>query len=294
MKEAKTDGGQHEAPKSDVAAPADERRDQRKGRRAHKTDPNPAAESIAQADEEAAIEIASEPAPVPKAQPGRRHRPADNAPTLPLQPIEAEELAARPKAEAFRELGLNEQILADLASMGFEKPSPIQAAAIPVVTNGKDLIGQAMTGTGKTAAFSLPVLNRLYSLEGNGPVALVLCPTRELARQVHHEVNRMAGTSGARSALIYGGVGMDDQIEALSRNPHIVIGTPGRLIDHLKRKISTPAAFKWWSWTRPTRCSTLAFFPTSPTSSNIRRGNAKPCSSRPPCRMKSSAWPTIT
>ena len=93
-----------------------------------------------------------------------------------------------------------------------------------------------MTGTGKTAAFSLPVLNRLYTMEGNGPVALVLCPTRELARQVHHEVNRMSGTSGARSALIYGGVGMDDQIEALSRNPHIVIGTPGRLIDHLKRK----------------------------------------------------------
>ena len=232
-------GGQPEDPKSEVAPPAsaDERRDQNKrGSRRNKVDPNPAAETVAEADEEAAIEIASEPAPAPKARPGRRHRPADDAPTLPLQQIEAEELAARPKAEAFRELGLNEQILADLHSIGFEQPSPIQAAAIPVVTTGKDLIGQAMTGTGKTAAFSLPVLNRLYSLEGKGPVALVLCPTRELARQVHHEVSRMSGTSGARSALIYGGVGMDDQIEALSRNPHIVIGTPGRLIDHLKRK----------------------------------------------------------
>ncbi|TVR39473.1 MAG: DEAD/DEAH box helicase [Planctomycetota bacterium] len=197
---------------------------------------NPAAATIAEADAEAAEELAAEPPPAPVAAPGRRHRPADTAPSLPLEPVEAEELAARAKAEGFRPLGLNEQILADLAVMGYVEPSPIQAAAIPVVTTGKDLIGQALTGTGKTAAFMLPVLDRLYTLQGEGPVALVLCPTRELARQVHHETVRMAGTSGARAALIYGGVGMDDQIEALSRKPHIVIGTPGRIIDHLRRR----------------------------------------------------------
>jgi ATP-dependent RNA helicase DeaD len=146
-------------------------------------------------------------------------------------------LAARPKAEAFRALGLNDQILADVAALGYSEPLPIQTEGIPLVLAGKDMIGQAQTGTGKTAAFVLPILQRLYTTDDQDgkPVALVLCPTRELARQVHGEFMRMAGASGARACIIYGGVSMDDQIDALERHPHVVIGTPGRIIDHMKR-----------------------------------------------------------
>jgi len=161
---------------------------------------------------------------------------AEQAPALPLATQVPDELAARPKAEGFRSLGLNDQILADLAAIGYAQPTPIQVEAIPIVISGKDLLGQAQTGTGKTAAFALPILQALYSIEGQGPVALVLCPTRELARQVHNEFTRMAGASGARAAIIYGGVPMDDQMRALERNPHVVIGTPGRIIDHMRRK----------------------------------------------------------
>jgi ATP-dependent RNA helicase DeaD len=162
--------------------------------------------------------------------------PASVAPTLPLVMQQAEELAARPKSETFRALGLNDQIIADLASMGFNAPTPIQSEGIPVAISGKDMIGQAQTGTGKTAAFVLPMLHRLYQLEGEGPVALVLTPTRELAKQVHDAFCKMAGESGARAALVYGGVSMDDQFDALDRKPHVIIGTPGRIIDHMKRR----------------------------------------------------------
>jgi len=165
-----------------------------------------------------------------------RVTPASAAPPLPLVSQHADELALRPKAEGFRELGLNDQILADLAAMGYSTPTPIQAEAIPTVLAGKDMIGQAQTGTGKTAAFVLPLLQKLYQHEGAGPVGLVLCPTRELARQVYNEFVKMAGASAARAAIIYGGVSMDDQFDALNKHPHVVIGTPGRIIDHMKRK----------------------------------------------------------
>jgi ATP-dependent RNA helicase DeaD len=180
---------------------------------------------------------APQPPPAAGRPPLRTHprEPATSAPRLPLAPQVPDELAARPKAEGFRALGLNDQILADLAAIGYEKPTPIQEEAIPVVLSGKDLMGQAQTGTGKTAAFALPILQNLYRFEGQGPVALVLCPTRELARQVHGEFTRMAGASGARAVVIYGGVPMDDQIRGLEREPHVVVGTPGRIIDHMRR-----------------------------------------------------------
>jgi ATP-dependent RNA helicase DeaD len=159
----------------------------------------------------------------------------DLAEPLPLKMQEADELAARPKAEAFRELGLNDQLLADLYDMGYQQATPIQAAAIKPAVAGRDLIGQAQTGTGKTAAYVLPILQRLYELEQTGTAALVLCPTRELARQVHENFVKLAGQSAARAALIYGGVSMRDQITALDCKPHAIIGTPGRLIDHMRQ-----------------------------------------------------------
>jgi ATP-dependent RNA helicase DeaD len=196
--------------------------------------------------EEITAEVQAPPRPEipPPAQgrdPHRRHgrESADIAPRLPLAPQIAEELAARPKAEGFRALGLNDQILADLAAVGWKEPSPIQVEGIPHVMVRKDVLGQAQTGTGKTGAFALPMLQRLYSLEreqGAPPAVLVLAPTRELARQVHSEFVKMAGASGARCALIYGGVPMDEQFRALERAPHVVIGTPGRVIDLMKRR----------------------------------------------------------
>ncbi len=169
--------------------------------------------------------------------PHQHNEPAGDAPSLPLVTQVPDELALRPKAEGFRALGLNDQILADLAAMGYQEPTPIQAEAIPVILTGKDVLGQAQTGTGKTAAFVLPILQRLYAIENpdRKPVALVLCPTRELARQVYNEFTKMAGASGARAVVIYGGTPMDDQCRALDRHPHVVVGTPGRIIDHMKR-----------------------------------------------------------
>jgi ATP-dependent RNA helicase DeaD len=226
--------------------PRDERRErredrQREERREDRRDDgqvDPVAAEAAPAGESAPAAAIHPPVPSPGRPPERTHRREEpgEAPRLPLAPRVADELAQLPKAEGFRALGLNEQILADLAAVGWQKPTPIQEIAIPVALSGKDVVGQAQTGTGKTGAYVLPILQRLYSLEGEGPVALVLCPTRELARQVHQEYMRMSGASGARAALIYGGVSMDEQFRALDRKPHVVIGTPGRIIDHMKRR----------------------------------------------------------
>jgi len=246
---AKNDGGPREpkAAEEDAASPG-------KKPAAEPEAPVAVAEPTARAERDAEPEPVEKPEPEPERKRNRnRNRdrrrsssaddgpppPAqheDRAPHLPLEPQEAEELAERPKAEGFRPLGLNEQILADLAAIRYKEPTPIQGEAIPVALSGRDLIGQAQTGTGKTAAFVLPILDNLYRWEGDGPVALTLCPTRELARQVHAEAVKMAGRSGARATVIYGGVSYDDQIAALARRPHLVVGTPGRIIDHIKRR----------------------------------------------------------
>lgn len=170
-----------------------------------------------------------------KSRPPRKVNRASTAEALPLKAQSADELKERGLSTGFAPLGLQQQILADLHSMGFENPSPIQEQCIPVAIDNKDIIGQAQTGTGKTAAFVLPILHKLYEWDGVGPVALICCPTRELAKQVYNEFTKMAGQSAARAALIYGGVSMNDQFTALERKPHVIIGTPGRLIDHVKR-----------------------------------------------------------
>ncbi|NIJ53675.1 DEAD/DEAH box helicase [Dyadobacter arcticus] len=138
--------------------------------------------------------------------------------------------------ETFSELGLSENILKALTEMGFEKPSPIQAQGIPVVMQGADVIGQAQTGTGKTAAFGIPVLEKI-DITSNSVQALVLCPTRELAVQVSEEIGRLAKyMRGIRIEAIYGGDSIDRQIRSLKKGVHIVVGTPGRVMDHMERK----------------------------------------------------------
>ncbi|HVD35960.1 MAG TPA: DEAD/DEAH box helicase, partial [Nitrososphaeraceae archaeon] len=133
----------------------------------------------------------------------------------------------------FGELGLNNEIIRALEENGYTTPFPIQEKAIPFVLKGRDVIGQAHTGTGKTAAFSLPMLTRL---KPSGPIqALILVPTRELANQVTTEIKKFAKYIGIRAVSIYGGQSINLQYEQLRRKPQVVVATPGRLIDHLKR-----------------------------------------------------------
>jgi ATP-dependent RNA helicase DeaD len=135
--------------------------------------------------------------------------------------------------KTFEELGLSAQLTRALSENGFEAPFPIQEAAIPLVLEGKDLVGQAHTGTGKTAAFGLPILQRI---KPDGTVqALVLAPTRELAVQVTTEINRFAKYTGVKTVAIYGGQSINVQLDKLQRGVQIVVATPGRLIDHIKQ-----------------------------------------------------------
>ncbi len=138
------------------------------------------------------------------------------------------------KPEGFADLGLSEDTLAALADMGFETPSPIQQRAIPVLLDGKDLIGQARTGTGKTAAFGLPILERMDA-KSKAVQALVLCPTRELASQVASEMERMAKYLDVEVLPVYGGSDMDKQVRVLRKGVQVVVGTPGRVMDHMRR-----------------------------------------------------------
>jgi ATP-dependent RNA helicase DeaD len=132
----------------------------------------------------------------------------------------------------FQQLGLSAEIIRALNENEFEVPFPIQEAAIPFVLKGIDVIGQAHTGTGKTAAFSLPILTKV---KRNGPIqALILVPTRELAVQVTTEINKFAKYIGIRTVSIYGGQSIGIQHDQLRRGVQIVVATPGRLIDHLK------------------------------------------------------------
>ncbi|MDH4382426.1 MAG: DEAD/DEAH box helicase [Gammaproteobacteria bacterium] len=136
----------------------------------------------------------------------------------------------------FADLGLPANLLASLNTIGYETPSPIQAAAIPTLLAGEDIIGQAQTGTGKTAAFALPFLSKI-DLNAHDPQVLVLTPTRELAIQVAEAFQRYAsGMPGFHVLPIYGGQSMSQQLHQLRRNVHVVVGTPGRIMDHLRRE----------------------------------------------------------
>ncbi len=135
----------------------------------------------------------------------------------------------------FQELGLSAVILKALKEIGFEVTFPIQKAAIPLLLKGVDVIGQAHTGTGKTAAFALPILTKIKT-NRNGPIqALILVPTRELALQVTNEINKFAKYTGIRTVAIYGGQSIGLQYNQLKRGIQIVVATPGRLIDHVKQ-----------------------------------------------------------
>ncbi len=133
----------------------------------------------------------------------------------------------------FKELGIKDEILKALEELGFEEAFPIQEACIPVLLSNRDVIGQAHTGSGKTAAFALSMLHQITPKKGIQ--GMVIAPTRELAMQIAGEMKKFAKYTGIKTATVYGGQGMGIQLEALDRGAEIVVATPGRLIDHLKR-----------------------------------------------------------
>jgi len=136
----------------------------------------------------------------------------------------------------FADFHFDARLLAGIRAMGYTTPTPIQAKAIPPVLQGQDVMGLAQTGTGKTAAFGLPILQRLLAGPRGVVRALVVAPTRELAEQIHEHLDAMGERTGLRSATFYGGVNINPQIQKLRAGLEIAVGCPGRLLDHIQRR----------------------------------------------------------
>src|SRR4051794_26840356 len=137
--------------------------------------------------------------------------------------------------DTFASLDLRPELLDELTALGYEEPTPIQAESIPPLLDGRDVLGQAATGTGKTAAFALPLLQALGADRGAAPSALVLTPTRELAVQVSEATHKYGRRLGAHVLPVYGGQPIGRQLRELARGVDIVVATPGRAVDHINR-----------------------------------------------------------
>src|SRR5512141_2438880 len=136
----------------------------------------------------------------------------------------------------FEQFNLDTRLMAGIKKAGYETPTPIQEAAIPAALRGRDLIGTAQTGTGKTAAFVLPILNKLLDGPRGVTRALIVTPTRELAEQIHQVVRALSVGTKLRSATIYGGVTASRQIKALKEGVEILVACPGRLLDLVQQR----------------------------------------------------------
>jgi ATP-dependent RNA helicase RhlE len=165
----------------------------------------------------------------------------------------------------FSKLGLSSTVSAPLARLGYEIPTPVQTQAIPLVLSGVDVLARAQTGTGKTAAFGLPMIDRLLAQNPAGarlkPRALVLVPTRELAAQVHHELSAYGASGRIRVTSIFGGVSMGGQVQALRRGTDIIVATPGRLIDHMERRNVDLSAIEVLTLDEADRMLDMGFMP---------------------------------
>src|SRR5665213_188915 len=154
------------------------------------------------------------------------------------KPVEQSEYIAKYK---FSDFAVDDLIKRNVASKGYITPTPIQDQTIPMALEGKDVIGIASTGTGKTAAFALPMLTKL--IQDRNSRALIIAPTRELAQQIEDECRSLAKGSGLSGALLIGGIQMGPQLRDLANNPNIVVGTPGRIKDHIDRRTLKIAGF---------------------------------------------------
>jgi ATP-dependent RNA helicase RhlE len=166
---------------------------------------------------------------------------------------------------SFSQLGLTPSLCLPLARLGYQQPTPIQARAIPIVLTGTDVLARAQTGTGKTAAFGLPMIERIVTRRDGGrsrlPRGLVLVPTRELAAQVHRALFTYGAPAQLRVTAIFGGVGMGGQIQSLTHGADIVVATPGRLIDHMQRRTIDLSAIEILTLDEADRMLDLGFLP---------------------------------
>ena len=194
----------------------------------------------------------------------------------------------------FTDLGVAGPICESLAAQGITASFPIQALALPIALTGQDVIGQARTGTGKTLAFGIPLLQRL---DGQPPArsghtrALVVVPTRELAIQVSYDLEATGKASRARVITLYGGRAYEPQIDALRAGVDVVVGTPGASSTLSARGIWACRTWARWCSTKPTRCSTSGSCPTWSESWSSPRQAGRPCCSRPPCPARWSRSP---
>ena len=161
---------------------------------------------------------------------------------------------------SFDSLGLSETVLKGIREMGYEDPTPIQLHGIPLILSGKDVIGSAQTGTGKTAAFGLPILTRLEK-PSQQPRALILEPTRELASQVETAIQDFSKFSKLRTTVLYGGVKYGRQTDALKAGTDIIVATPGRLLDHLSQKNTTLKHLEYLVLDEADRMLDMGFMP---------------------------------
>src|SRR5215831_18781485 len=165
---------------------------------------------------------------------------------------------------SFSQLGLTPSLCLPLARLGYEQPTPIQTRAIPAVLTGNDLLARAQTGTGKTAAFGLPMIQRIAAKRDGTrrlPRGLVLVPTRELAAQVHRSLSTYGAPAHIRVTAVFGGVGMGAQIQSLRHGADIVVATPGRLIDHMQRRTIDLSAICILTLDEADRMLDLGFLP---------------------------------
>ena len=183
--------------------------------------------------------------------------------------------SASPSRDGFDSFGLHPSLSRGVRAAGFGDPRPIQSETIPAGLDGRDVLGLAQTGTGKTAAFALPLLDQLLDERRPGPRALVLAPTRELASQIAAEIRTLAKFTNLKMVTVYGGVPMRAQVAGLRKRPEIVVGCPGRVLDLLGQGVlRTSARSRPWCSTRPTTCSTWASCRTSGASSRRCREEA--------------------
>jgi ATP-dependent RNA helicase RhlE len=167
---------------------------------------------------------------------------------------------------AFAALGLSHRTAFALGRLGYTQPTPVQTASIPIILAGGDLVARAETGTGKTAAFALPTIDRLFAqgfvpARSRQPHGLVLVPTRELALQVSRAISQYGAAANVRTAAVFGGVSMGAQIQLLRHGAHIVVATPGRLIDHVERRTIDLSAVRILTLDEADRMLDIGFLP---------------------------------
>ena len=188
----------------------------------------------------------------------------------------------------FSRLNLSATAVANLTQLGYTAMTPIQAASLPLTLAGQDLIAQASTGSGKTAAFGLPLVEKLQATD-MAIQALVLCPTRELADQVTQEIRRLARATGnIKVVTLCGGVALRGQVISLEHGAHVVVGTPGRILDHLERGSLSLHAVKTLVLDEADRMLDMGFM--EDIAKVVKPKTARPCCSQPPTLKALPSW----